>query len=158
MCLNSGSVIYFETTASPPEDPGLFLCDMVLITPSAHKPFVETKSDPQEITSSYQLQLRIQGSCRDCRKETQSFLRCETDDKVPVQELASCCHKWAMSQGRSSFYRRCQVQGQSFGVERGTESPIKRAPRGFSSTQNAPGLSFTLQHLCPILVTHSFNK
>lgn len=44
----------------------------------------------------------------------------------------------SVSQGRSSLYRRCQVQGQSLGVER-NKSPIKRAPRGFSSIQNARG-------------------
>lgn len=43
-------------------------------------------------------------------------------------------------------------------VKRGNVNSIKRTPKGFSSTQNALGLSFTAWHLCPILVTHSFNK
>lgn len=61
-----------------------------------------------------------------------------THDKVLGQELAaSHCHSVP---GESSSYRRCQVQGQPFGEERErNKSPIKRAPRGFSSIQNARG-------------------
>lgn len=109
--------------------------------------------DNQLLSAAVQNPGNLQGP-----QEGDAVPQCEMADKVRVQELASCCHKWAVSQGRSSFYRQCQVQGQSFGVERGTESPIKWAPRGFSSTQDALGLSFTPQYLCPILVIHSLNK
>ena len=66
--------------------------------------------------------------------------RCEIDDKVLVQERASsCCHQGTVSQGRGSFYRRCQVQGQSLRVERGKREPIKRAPGGFSCLRRPGG-------------------
>lgn len=61
----------------------------------------------------------------------------EKDDEVLVQELAALNGQGPGGEAASTDGARCRANRLRWGE--GNRSPVKKAPRGFSSTQNVRG-------------------